>query len=260
VHYEYFEAGADVAITASYQASYEGFAAHGMSSDETTRLLHRSVALAKAARERFRGDHPGVDASLLVAASIGPFGATRHDGSEYHGNYGLTEADLVTFHRDRFAAIVAADPDLLACETIPSLLEARALIHLLHAHPAMRAWVSFTCRDAGHTAAGDEISACARLLDVEPQVIAMGANCVDPAIAESIVREFAGVTSKPIVVYPNSGERWNATTRSWDGMPARFSERVSSWLDAGASWIGGCCRTTPSDIRAVRSIVDGRAM
>jgi homocysteine S-methyltransferase len=256
VHYEYFEAGAEVTITASYQASYEGFRALGLSSDETTRLLHRSVTIAKAARERFRARHPEVVRSLLVAASIGPFGATRHDGSEYRGDYGLTEAELVSFHRERFAAVVAARPDLLACETIPSLLEARALVHVLRAHPTTRAWVSFTCRDARHTAAGDEIAACARFLDAEAQVVAMGANCVDPAIAESIVREFAGVTRKPVIVYPNSGERWNAITRSWEGTPARFSEFVPSWIGAGASWIGGCCRTTPEDIRAIRSMVD----
>jgi homocysteine S-methyltransferase len=256
VHYEYFDAGAEVAITASYQASYEGFAAHGLSSGETTRLLHDSVTLAKAARERFRATRLGLEASLLVAASIGPFGATRHDGSEYRGDYGLTEAELVTFHRARFATLVAAHPDLLACETIPSLLEARALVKLLREYPSMHAWVTFTCRDARRTGAGDEIVACARLLDAEPQVVAMGANCVEPQIAESIIREFARITRKPIVVYPNSGERWNATTRSWEGPAARFADFVPSWLNAGASWIGGCCRTTPDDIRAVRAMVD----
>ncbi|MGQ0648091.1 MAG: homocysteine S-methyltransferase [Gemmatimonadaceae bacterium] len=259
VHDDYFEAGADVAITASYQASYEGFAERGLSSEETTQLLHRSVTLARAARERFRIRHPGADTSLLVAASVGPFGATRHDGSEYRGDYGLTEDELVTFHRKRFEALVAASPDLLACETIPSLLEARALLRLLRAHPIMRAWFSFTCRDERHAAAGDELAACARLLDPEPQVAAIGANCVAPQLVESIVREFGAMSGKPVVVYPNSGERWNAATRRWEGTGVHFPSFVPSWLAAGASWIGGCCRTTPRDIRAVRSIVDAYA-
>lgn len=260
VHVAYFEAGADVAITASYQASYEGFAARGLSAADTTRLLQRSVALATESRARFRRAHPDARASLLVAASVGPYGATRYDGSEYHGNYGLSEDELFAFHGPRFGVLVESAPDLLACETIPSLLEARALLRLLRAYPKALAWISFTCRDGQHTSAGDELAECAQLLDGEPQVVAMGANCVAPEHVESIVRTFASVTGKPIVVYPNSGETWNAVTRSWEGgapgSAAPFTTRVAAWLDAGASWIGGCCRTSPRDTRVVRSIVD----
>lgn len=256
VHLDYFEAGADVAITASYQASYEGFAERGLTPDETTRLLQCSVSLARSARATFLARHPAAAPIPLVAASVGPYGAIRHDGSEYRGDYGLSEDDLVDFHRARFAVLAGAGPDLLACETIPSLLEARALVRLLREHPASRAWISFSCRDGAHTSAGDAIADCAALLDAEPQVVAMGVNCVAPALVASLVHAFASVSGKPILVYPNAGEQWNAERRCWEGTASRFTAHVSEWLTAGASWIGGCCRTTPDDIRRVRTTME----
>lgn len=260
VHLDYFEAGADVAITASYQASYEGFAARGYSHEETNLLLQRSVALARSARDRFHARHPHSGRTLLVAASVGAYGAILHDGSEYRGDYGLDEDALANFHRPRLATLLGAAPDLLACETIPSLLEARALVRVLREHPSARAWITFTCRDAAHTSAGDEIAECARVLDAEPQVVAMGINCVDPALVTSLVRTIASHTDKPIVVYPNSGEVWNAGAHCWEGTATRFTLYLDEWIDAGASWLGGCCRTTPADIRKVREVVDARAV
>jgi homocysteine S-methyltransferase len=259
VHLDYFEAGADIAISASYQASHGGFAARGLSPEESTRLLQRSVELACRARDRYHAQHPGARRDLLVAASVGPYGATRHDGSEYHGNYGVDEAALAAFHRSRLAALVAAEPDLLACETIPSLVEARALVRELRTHRHVRAWLSFTCRDGAHTSAGDAIADCARFLDGEPQVVAVGINCVAPELVAPLVRRIAAVSRKPIVVYPNSGEMWNASARGWEGTASRFTDHLDEWLDAGARWVGGCCRTTPADIRVVRARVDARA-
>ncbi len=258
VHLDYFEAGADVAITASYQASYQGFAARGLSPDDTNRLLQRSVTLARAARSTFQLRHPHATRRLMVAASIGPYGATLHDGSEYRGDYALDEDALAVFHRPRLAALLGAAPDLLACETIPSLKEARALVRVVQEHAAARAWVSFTCRDGAHTSAGDPIIECARVLDAEPQVVAIGVNCVDPALVTSLVRNIRRGTNKPIVAYPNSGEVWNAGAQCWEGTATRFTSYLDVWIDAGASWLGGCCRTTPADTRRVRAIVDAR--
>jgi homocysteine S-methyltransferase len=260
VHLDYFEAGADIAITASYQASDEGFAACGYSREDTSALLLRSVALARSARDRFHARHPASRRALRVAASIGPYGATLHDGSEYRGDYGLDEGALAAFHRPRLTTLLSAAPDLLACETIPSLLEARAIVRVLHEHPSAQAWVSFTCRDGAHTSAGDAIPDCARFLDAEPQVVAIGINCVDPALVTSLVRTIALDTTKPIVVYPNSGEVWNAGAHCWEGTANRFTRYLDEWIDAGASWLGGCCRTTPADIRRVREIVDARTV
>jgi homocysteine S-methyltransferase len=258
VHLDYYEAGADIAITASYQASYGGFAARGYSREETDGLLQRSVALARSARDRFHARHRQSDRTLLVAASVGPYGATLHDGSEYRGDYGLDEDALADFHRARLATLLGAGPDLLACETIPSLLEARAIARVLREHASSRAWISFTCRDGAHTSAGDAITECARVLDAVPQVVAMGVNCVDPALVTSLVRTMGRGTEKPIVIYPNSGEVWNAGAHCWEGTATHFTNFLDEWIDAGAAWLGGCCRTTPADIRRVREVVDAR--
>ena len=259
VHTEYFLAGADIAISASYQASYAGFAKRGLSAEATTAILQRSVQIAQSAKRRVLQARPGMVRELRVAASVGPYGAVLHDGSEYRGDYGLNEDALVDFHRERFTVLADAGADLLACETIPSRLEAAALVRLLGERPDTRAWVTFSCRDERHTSAGDRIAECARWLDTIPQVVAVGVNCVAPELVESLIHEVGTGTSKPIVVYPNSGETWDADARCWVGTADRFTAYVPSWLAAGASWIGGCCRTTPDDIRIVRADVDAFA-
>ncbi len=259
VHEEYYLAGADIAITASYQASYGGFAKRGLNTEATNVLLRRSVELAQSARDRVslrlrqESEQPR---DLLVAASVGPYGAVLHDGSEYRGDYGLSEDALVDFHRDRLNVLISAGPDLIACETIPSRTEAAALVRLLGEHAGAEAWMTFTCCDGKHTSAGDSIAECARWLDGVPQIVALGINCTAPELVESLIREIASGTAKPIVVYPNSGEAWDADARCWTGNADRFTTYVPTWLKAGATWIGGCCRTTPDDIRRVRQDVD----
>jgi homocysteine S-methyltransferase len=256
VHAEYYRAGADIAITASYQASYNGFAARGLGAEATAALLRRSVALAQSARRSALREQPGITRALLVAASVGPYGAVLHDGSEYRGDYGLSEAALVDFHRERFSVLADSGADLLACETIPSRTEAAALVQLLHEHADAKAWITFSCRDGRHTAAGDAIAECARWLDSVSQVIGVGVNCVAPEWVESLIGEIKKGTDRPIVVYANSGETWDAAARRWRGASDRFTTYLPRWLDAGARWIGGCCRTTPEDIRRVRAEVD----
>ena len=249
VHSAYYAAGAQCVTSASYQASYAGFAARGISEADTTELLRRSVVLADRARARFP------DRRLWVAASVGPYGAVLHDGAEYLGDYGLSERELADWHRARFGVLATAGADVLACETIPTLVEARALVALLREHPTARAWVSFSCRDGRHTSAGEPLREAAELLDREPQVVAVGVNCVPPHIVTECVREIRGGTTKPIVVYPNSGEWWDADARAWRGAAegTRLADLAPEWVAAGASWIGGCCRTQPRDISELAS-------
>ncbi|MBI3790374.1 MAG: homocysteine S-methyltransferase [Gemmatimonadetes bacterium] len=256
VHRDYFDAGADVVTTMSYQASRSGFAARGVSADETDALLARSVELARAA-ERAYHEASGSTRPTFVAASIGPYGATLADGSEFHGEYGLTEDQLFEFHRERLPVLWAAGPDFLACETIPSALEVRAIVRALREVPAARAWVSVQCRDAGHTAFGDDVTALAASIEGEPQVIALGMNCLPPERVAGLARRMRAGTSKPLLAYPNSGELWNAETRGWDGAPTarRLADWVAEFEAAGISWMGGCCRTTPSDIAEVARVI-----
>ena len=256
VHRAYFDAGADVVTTASYQASFAGFATHGLGVADTRELLVRSVSLA---REAEAGHHAARAAAGLdrratqVAASVGPYGATLADGSEYTGAYGLTVNDLLEFHRERLAVLWSAGPDLLAVETIPSRVEAEAIVRALRTVPEARAWVSLQCRDGANTAAGDSIADVARFLDAEPQVVAIGVNCVPPDRVLPLVRAIRSVTAKPVVAYPNSGEQWDAVGRRWLGAPDghTLAGAAAAWVSAGADWIGGCCRSTPADIAAL---------
>jgi len=261
LHYDFYAAGADCAITASYQASYEGFAVIGLDADETTRLLRLSIELAQSARARYLRDHPEDRRALFVAASVGPYGAILHDGSEYRGDYGLTAAQLVAFHERRFEVLASTGADFLACETIPVLEEARAYVQLLGRHPGAQAWLSFTSPDGAHTPHGEPLVECARLIDAVANVFAVGVNCVKPEIVDDAIRALAAGTSKPIIVYPNSGGRWNAGDESWHGEPGHgIAALAPAWISAGARHIGGCCRVGPGQIAQLRSALQSPAI
>src|SRR6201999_4490439 len=146
--------------------------------------------------------------------------------------------------------------DFLAFESIPSLEEGHAILVALAPYPDVGVYVSFTCRDGFHVSHGESIQACAEMLDRKPQVIGIGVNCSAPALMDSLIRQLIHVTSKPIVVYPNSGEQWDAGQRCWqgDGQGQEFGELARKWRGEGAQWIGGCCRTGPEHVRAVAAI------
>jgi homocysteine S-methyltransferase len=261
VHLDYLQAGAEVITTASYQVSFEGFARAGLGAADAERALAESVAIARRARGKFAaqpagaGDAARAGAAIRVAASVGPYGATLADGSEFHGNYGVRFDELVEFHRRRLAVLARAGADLLACETLPSLEEARAIVVALRElRDAPPAWFSFTCRDGQHTAHGEPLGDCARLLDAEPAVVAIGVNCTAPQFVASLVRELRAATSKPIVAYPNRGQQWDAARRQWSGPAAteNWGALARTWHNAGARWLGGCCGTTPADIASLR--------
>lgn len=263
VHFDYFIAGADVAITASYQATFEGFAARGVSHAQAAELLRRSVRLAVDARDAFWAE-PAYRAGRLrplVAASIGPYGAFLADGSEYRGDYGLSVEQLMEFHRPRMAVLAESGADLLACETIPCLAEGEALIRLLAEFPHMPAWLSFSCRDEAHVCHGEDFALCAALADETPQVFAVGVNCTAPRLVEDLLKVARPLTSKLLLCYPNSGEVWNAENACWIGETGvtDFSEPARRWFVAGARLIGGCCRTTPHDIRRIRHSLLGES-
>ena len=259
LHFDYFAAGAQCVTSASYQASYEGFASTGLSAEETTMLLRLSVALANNARERIEAraasDSGAVtdSARRYVAASVGPYGATLHDGSEFRGNYGMSIDELREFHAARFEILATSGADVLACETIPSLDEGRALVDLLADHSEAQAWLSFTSPDGVHTSQGEPLADCARAVDNVDNVIAVGVNCVHPRVVATAITELSRGTEKPIVVYPNAGEVWDAGLREWRGRPdgSRLSDLAPAWVEAGARLIGGCCRTGPGDIAAL---------
>ncbi|MGW2862428.1 homocysteine S-methyltransferase [Streptomyces sp. NPDC001205] len=287
-HAAYVRAGAQVLTTASYQATFEGFARRGLSHDEAARLLADSVQLARAAGELAQGDVDSADAGVVgepgggsgggvgrgrgeggaprppaqppdlwVAASIGPYGAFLADGSEYRGRYGLSVRELERFHRPRIEALVAAGPDVLALETVPDADEAEALLRAVEGC-GVPVWLSYSV-EGGRTRAGQDLGAAFGLVAGHEQVIAVGVNCCTPADADRAVPLAASVTGKPVVVYPNSGERWDAKRRGWTGGSTFDAARVGDWVAAGARLVGGCCRVGPSGIAELATAVRGRS-
>ncbi len=255
LHYDYFKAGADCVITASYQATIEGFMKRGLTREQAYALLQKSVRLAIEARDEFWADEANRigRAKPFVAASVGPYGAYLADGSEYRGNYGLTEEQLMDFHRPRMRALVEAGAEMLACETIPTPIEAWALVKVLGEFEGMSAWISFSCKDEAHVCEGERLEECIRQIESRPQVAAVGVNCTSPKFVPALIREAKKATEKPILVYPNSGESYSAEKMDWNGDPVyeSFGEEAKVWHEAGARIIGGCCRTSPGDIQVI---------
>ncbi|MFP3580839.1 homocysteine S-methyltransferase [Arthrobacter sp. SIMBA_036] len=254
VHRDYFDAGASVAITASYQATPQGFARRGLTEAEALDLVALSVRLAVQARQEYLAVHQ-TRRRLLVAGSVGPYGAYLADGSEYRGDYTLSPAEFRDFHRPRIAALVGAGADFLACETLPSFAETEALLSLV-AEFDVESWFTFTLRDGGHISDGTPLAEVAALLRAEPRVAAVGVNCVPLELVTPALGTLQEATDAPLVAYPNSGETYDAVTKTWGpsaGVQGNgtLAGNSADWLDRGARLIGGCCRTTPRDIAAL---------
>jgi S-methylmethionine-dependent homocysteine/selenocysteine methylase len=245
-HRAFLDAGADVITTASYQATVDGLARRG---HDGAALLRRSVDLAREAVRRYGGDRP-----RWIAASVGPYGAALADGSEYRGDYGLSVAELVSFHRDRLRILAEAGPDVLACETIPDEREAEAILQALDGL-GVPAWISFTVA-GGRTRAGQPLPEAFALAGAADAVLAVGVNCSSPADATAAVPVAAASTHTPVVVYPNSGEAWDAGARRWIGPNDVGGLDGDRWIADGARLIGGCCRVRPYHLTSLRRAID----
>lgn len=251
VHKSYYEAGADIGTSASYQASVEGFMRKGFSEEEARELIVRSVGILKEAVSEYRAES-GSSRKLIAAASVGPYGAYLADGSEYTGAYADVDRETIrSFHRERMELLKQGGADVFACETIPALWEAKIIAEEARTL-GVPVWVSFSCRDGEHTCDGTPISECARELVEDPNVIAIGSNCTKPEYMASLIRcivEEIG-DAKPVIVFPNGGEEYDPVSKTWSGCACAedFKEHAREWFEAGARIIGGCCRTTPENI------------
>jgi len=246
VHCAFFRAGASIATTASYQASFDGFAERGIGQNDAARLFRRSVELAQAARDEMGGQR-------WVAASVGPYGAALANGEEYVGRYGLTVSQLADWHRPRLEILADADADVLALETVPDVDEAEALVGLVH-ELGVPAWLSYTI--AGTTTrAGQPLADAFAVAAGVPEIVAVGVNCCAPDDVEHAIEIARATTGKPVIVYPNSGEAWDGERRTWIGKSGWSAELAPRWVAAGARIVGGCCRVRPNDIAEVARAV-----
>lgn len=239
-HRAFYLAGARVATTASYQATDPD-------------LLTRSVAVARGVRDQLAATHEG----LLVAASVGPYGAVLADGSEYRGRYGIGRARLRDFHAPRIDVLVAAGPDLLAVETLPDQEEAEVVADLL-ADAGLPAWVSYTV-NGERTAAGQPLAEAYAALADRPGIVAAGVNCSTQEDVLGAVTAAVAATRLPAVAYPNRGGSWDAGGKRWSYGDALDLSLLDGWVAAGARWIGGCCGTGPCDVAALSRRLDDAA-
>lgn len=249
VHLAYFEAGARVATTASYQATVPGFAAEGLDREIALESIRRSVAIAQQARQRFADERGVAVDDLLIAGSVGPYGAMLADGSEYRGDYDPGQAALIELHLPRMEALLESGADLLALETIPTVREAEVLVRLVESL-GTSAWLSYQCRDARSTAAGEPIETAISVADGVEGIVAVGVNCTPPRSLPGLLLRAEDVASHPLIAYPNAGDRWDAAARRWvaDAGGGYDPEAVASWRSLGATWLGGCCGTGPDEI------------
>jgi len=278
VHLDYLEAGADILITSSYQATIQGFEAKGFSRGESEALLKKSVEIALEARDIYYGQclecvsHGAGDGkilkhrSILVAASVGSYGAYLADGSEYSGYYGdaMNLEYLKDFHRRRVKVLADSGADLIAFETVPNKIEAQAYAQLLEEENIkIPAWFSFNSKDGVNVVSGDSLLECVAIAEASKKVVAVGINCTPPRFIHDLILSIKKVTTKPILIYPNSGESYDADRKEWvqnTGVPDEdFVSYVNTWCEVGASLVGGCCRTTPNTIRAIYRTLSNRS-
>jgi homocysteine S-methyltransferase len=247
-HRAFFRAGAVIATSASYQASFEGLARRGIGPGEAAGLMRRSVELARAARDELAED----GRTRWVAASVGPYGATLADGSEYRGRYGLSVRELAAWHRPRLEALAGAAPDVLALETVPDADEAEALMTEV-AGLGIPAWLTYTV-DGERTRAGQPLAEAFGVAADVPEVVAVGVNCCAPGDVTAAIAAARQATGKPVIVYPNSGEGWDARRRDWNGQSSYSAGLSREWIEAGARIVGGCCRVRPEDIATIAQV------
>lgn len=258
VHYDYFKAGADCAITASYQATPMGFAQKGIELEESIKLIKTSVKLAQQAKMQYLNDIKE-DKALLIAGSVGPYGAYLANGSEYTGDYQLSESEFIAFHKDRVTALIDAGVDILACETMPSFLEIKALAKLIQQFPMVNCWFSLTLKDQQHISDGTPLTEVIEYLNSIEQMVSVGINCIALEKVTPALEVLSKLTSKPLIVYPNSGEEYDPTTKQWHKNHhhnCTFANQLDTWIKLGAKLIGGCCQTTPEDIVEIHQLLN----
>ena len=246
-HVDFFAAGAQVATAASYQVTFD------VLGEEAEKLLRRSVAVAREA-VRVVVDKRTAHGDLLVAASIGPYGAGPGKGTDYDGAYDLRRGELQRWHARRIAVLADTDADFLLAETIPNVDEAAALLELLKAQPKPFA-LSITGAIAADQA---KLSQVIELANQSSRLGALGVNCVSPSQARAVVATLRAGTDKPLLACPNSGEVWDCTAHDWQPAPAdamSLPEAALQLRAAGVSVLGGCCRVGPAEIRQLRRAI-----
>jgi homocysteine S-methyltransferase len=242
-HRRFVEAGADVVITSSYQASVDGFVRAGLDAAAARAALASTTELARRSGARF------------VAASVGPFGAYLADGSEYRGTYAASWDEVRAYHRGKLEVLADTGADVIGVETIPTLTEAEIVLDELARLGSPPAWLTFTCADAARTCGGEPLADVIAAVERAPSLVAVGVNCTDPRYVTPLLVAARAAIDLPFVVYPNHGRAWDAEAKCWIGDgDADLAERAQEWVALGARLIGGCCGVGADGVRAIADV------
>ncbi len=277
VQRDFADAGADVILTATYQASLQGFkntrlySENGIGQDEAERYMLSAVRIARGA---FQG-RPG-----LVALSLGAYGATTVPSTEYSGEYGgMTEDDLYNFHLNRISTFTRNDEwktiALVAIETVPRIDEVRAARRMMRQVQSKDYWISCVFPNDDRLPDGTEIDELVEALtEGERPPWAIGINCTKiHKVAELIRRWEEGaeklqVALPRLVIYPDGagGKVYDTKLQQWigdDGHQPPWEEQMCDIVretKRRGRWkgllVGGCCKTTPKLIKNLRKRLD----
>jgi len=254
VHAEYLQAGAEVVETNTFGANRFRLEHHGFE-DKVREINVAGVKLARECVEQIRLKQAS---EAFVAGSIGPLGVRL----EPLGKVGLDEA------RDAFAeqisAMIEGGPgvgvDLLVIETLTSLVEAEQAIRAARSvAPGVPVIVMMTVDEEGNCLDGASAETAATKLTAWG-ADAIGCNCsAGPATVLSVIERMRPLTSLPLAAMPNAGIPRAVEGRTiYLTSPEYMASFTRKLVKAGASIVGGCCGTTPSYTRAMKSAL--RAM
>ncbi len=251
-HLDYIKAGARCITSASYQASIEGFMNLGLEVDDAENLILQSISLCEKAISQARQEEDIKD-KIWIAASMGPYGAFLADGSEYTGYQKIDRSTLLDFHKKRTALFEGSKADILAYETIPDIREVKVICEITE-ETSIPAWLSMACKNNSRLSDETPLAEAAKIINDTPGIFAVGINCTAPEYVShliEILKEYC--PNKKLLIYPNSGEAFNAESKTWSGNNGvkSFAEWAIGWLEQGVDMIGGCCRVGPKEIGEV---------
>ena len=246
IHSKYVKCGVDYISTSSYQLSHDALLQLGYRKKEINKIFKRSVDLAVKAVEK---------KEIEIVGSFGPFGSLLADGSEYTGKYKYDDLIIKNYHKNNFEVINNQKLDIILYETIPSLKEIKIILDVIK-YSQKKFWISMTCNKNLKLRDNSSLKEACKILSEMDNISVIGVNCIDPLITSDIIKKLKDYSSKKILVYPNSGEKYNSYTKKWDGESSINNELIKDWISLSPDIIGGCCRVGYDKISKMRSLID----
>ena len=245
IHEEYLQAGAEIIETNTFGGNRFRLQRHGLQ-DKVHDVNVAGAKIARQAADQIR-DKQATEA--YVAGAVGPIGVQI----EPLGKVSFEEARAA--FAEQIRALAEGGVDLLVLETMTSLNEVhQAILAAREAAPQLPILAMMTIDEDGNTLDGSSPEVAAKKLS-EWGADAIGCNCsAGPATILSAIERMRTATTLPLVAMPNAG-----MPRAVDGRniylcsPEYMASFARKFVQAGVQFVGGCCGTTPSHIRAMRS-------